>query len=97
MIARTKTDASACGGIAQTAPRLTLQDAETLALKNHPEIRAAENEVAYTNQRIVIDRAAYYPFVTGEGRLAGSGRSTRCGSINDHHPGGFGGLIKRGP
>ena len=58
--------ASACGAIAQTTPRLTLQDAEALALKNHPQIQAAENEVAYANQQIVIDRAPYYPAVFGD-------------------------------
>jgi outer membrane protein len=55
---------------AQTLPVLTLQQAEDLAVKNHPQVQAAQNEVNYANQQIVINRAAYYPDVTGD--LTGS-------------------------
>jgi outer membrane protein len=72
--------ASACGAIAQTAPRLTLQDAEALALKNHPQIQAAENEVAYANQQIVIDRAPYYPVVFGDITGSQANRDARLGT-----------------
>ena len=58
--------AGAWGVVAQTPPQLTLQDAEALALKNHPQIQAAQDEVGFANQQIVISRAQYYPFVTGE-------------------------------
>ena len=51
---------------AQTLPTLTLRQAEDLAVKNHPQIQAAENEVNYANQQIVINRASYYPNVTGD-------------------------------
>ncbi len=51
---------------AQTPPMLTLQQAEALAIKNHPQIQAAQNEVNFANQQIVINRAAYYPGVTGD-------------------------------
>jgi outer membrane protein len=51
---------------AQTPPRLTLQEAEVLALKNHPQVQAAQNEVNFANQQIVINRAPYYPTATGE-------------------------------
>jgi outer membrane protein len=50
---------------AQPLPMLTLQQAEEMAVKNHPQIQAAQNEVNYANQQIVINRAAYYPDVTG--------------------------------
>jgi outer membrane protein len=50
---------------AQTLPVLTLQQAEEMAVKNHPQVQAAQNEVNYANQQIVINRAAYYPDVTG--------------------------------
>ena len=51
---------------AQTPPTLTLHQAEDLAVKNHPQVQAAENEVNYANQQIVINRASYYPNVTGD-------------------------------
>jgi outer membrane protein len=51
--------------VAQTLPVLTLQQAQEMAVKNHPQVQAAQNEVNYANQQIVINRAAYYPDVTG--------------------------------
>jgi outer membrane protein len=51
---------------AQTPATLTLQEAEALAVKNHPQIQAAQNEVNFANQQIVINRAPYYPNVSGE-------------------------------
>jgi len=56
--------------IAQTPPKLTLQQAEAIALHNHPQVQAAQHEVNYSNQQIVENRAAYYPNVTGD--LTGS-------------------------
>ncbi|MEO8049703.1 MAG: TolC family protein [Acidobacteriota bacterium] len=49
----------------QNPPKLTLQQAETMALQNHPQVQAAQHEVNYSNQQIVESRAAYYPNVTG--------------------------------
>ena len=51
---------------AQAPPLLTLQQAEALAIKNHPQIQAAQNEVNFANQQIVINRSAYYPNVIGD-------------------------------
>ncbi|MGA2211755.1 MAG: TolC family protein [Bryobacteraceae bacterium] len=51
---------------AQSPPVLTLQQAQDLAVKNHPQIQAAQYEVNYANQRIVINRSAYYPNVSGD-------------------------------
>jgi outer membrane protein TolC len=51
---------------AQTPPMLTLQQAEEMAVKNHPQIQAAQNEVNFANQQIVINRAPYYPDVKGD-------------------------------
>jgi len=56
----------ASSAIAQTPPRLTLQEAEALAVKNHPQIQAAQNEAEFANQQIVINRAPYYPAVSGD-------------------------------
>jgi outer membrane protein len=57
-----------CGqvGFAQTPPpKLSLKDAEALALKNHPQILAAENEIGYANQQVTEARSAYYPTLNG--------------------------------
>src|SRR5665213_640982 len=54
----------------QNLPQLTLQQAEALAIQNHPQVQAAQNEVNYSNQQIVQSRAAFYPNVTGD--LTGS-------------------------
>jgi outer membrane protein len=51
---------------AQAPPVLTLQQAEAMAIKNHPQIQAAQNEVNYANQQIVENRSAYYPTITGD-------------------------------
>ncbi len=51
---------------AQTPPLLTLQQAEEMAIKNHPQIQAAQNEVNFANQQIVINRSAYYPDLSGD-------------------------------
>jgi outer membrane protein len=51
---------------AQAPPVLTLQQAEEMAIKNHPQLQAAQNEVNFANQQIVINRSAYYPDVTGD-------------------------------
>ena len=56
--------------IAQTPPKLTLQQAEAIALQNHPQVQAAQHELNYSNQQIIENRAAYYPNVTGD--LTGS-------------------------
>jgi outer membrane protein len=51
---------------AQTPPKLTLQEAEAIAIQNHPQIQAAQNEVNYAKQQIVENRSAYYPNIAGE-------------------------------
>jgi len=51
---------------ASNRPTLTLQEAEALAIQNHPQIQAAQHEVNYSNQLIVENRSAYYPNVTGD-------------------------------
>src|SRR5579863_6196589 len=54
----------------QSLPGLTLQQAEAIAIQNHPQIQAAQFEVNYSNQLIVETRSSYYPNVTGD--LTGS-------------------------
>jgi outer membrane protein len=52
--------------LAQSPAMLTLQQAQELAVKNHPQIQAAQNEANYASQQIVINRSAYYPDVTAD-------------------------------
>jgi outer membrane protein len=53
--------------LAQNPPaRLTLREAEDLALKNHPQVLAAENEAAAAGQQVIVARSAYYPFLNGD-------------------------------
>ena len=51
--------------LAQAPPaKLTLKEAEALALKNHPHVLAAESEVAAAGQEVREARSAYYPDVS---------------------------------
>jgi outer membrane protein len=53
--------------LAQPAPvKLSLQDAEALALKNHPQVLAAQHVQSAMNQRIDETRSAYYPTLSGD-------------------------------
>jgi outer membrane protein len=47
-------------------PRLTLVQAEALAIKNHPQVATAQNVAAAAGQHVTEARAAYYPTVNGE-------------------------------
>ena len=50
-----------------TAPvQLTLKDAEALALKNHPQVLAAQATVLEFNEHVVEQRSAYFPTLEGE-------------------------------
>src|SRR6202041_1470510 len=60
--------------------RLKLSDAEALALKNHPQVLAAQNETSAQNQRIVETRSAYYPTVDGEMTASAANIGARLGA-----------------
>ncbi|HTV53362.1 MAG TPA: TolC family protein [Terriglobia bacterium] len=69
------------GTLAQTPPpTLTLQQAETIALKNHPQVFAAQYNQLASDQVVREVRSAYYP--TAYGSLTGSDadRDTRLGA-----------------
>jgi outer membrane protein len=73
-------------GLTQTLPpKLTLKDAEVLALKNHPQILAAESEVGYANQQIVETKSAYYPALSADitGSQANHGSRIGAGYLTD--------------
>ncbi|HTW63462.1 MAG TPA: TolC family protein [Bryobacteraceae bacterium] len=67
---------------AQAPPLLTLEQAEATAIKNHPQIQAAQNEVNFANQQIVINRAPYFPTVTGDVTGSQSYSGSRLGAGN---------------
>lgn len=67
---------------AQTPPALTLQQAEAMAIKNHPQIQAAQNEINYANQQVVINRSSYYPTITGDVTGSQSYDGSRIGAGN---------------
>ena len=53
------------------APKLTLKDAEAMALRNHPLLQAATFEAEAANQVTREEKSAYYPTATGS--LTGAG------------------------
>ena len=66
---------------AQTPPpKLTLKDAEALAIKNHPQVLAAQSEVGYANQQVVGTRSAYYPIVDADVTGSAANRGSRIGA-----------------
>jgi outer membrane protein len=65
---------------AQNPPRLTLQDAVAIAVKNHPQIQAAQDEVNFAHQQIVINRAPYYPAINGELTASQANDAARIGA-----------------
>jgi outer membrane protein len=61
--------ALACGLLAQTPPSpppLTLKDAEALAIKNHPQVQAAQLNYQASQQAVAEARSAYYPTLQGD-------------------------------
>ena len=58
-----------------TPVQLTLKDAEVLALKNHPQVLAAQATLLEFNQLVVETRSAYFPMLDGE--FTGSGGNPR--------------------
>jgi len=63
---------------------LTLEQARQLALANHPQLRAAQFSAAAAHQRVIEQRAAYFPTVAGDltGVKSDDGRIA-AGSLNN--------------
>lgn len=60
-------------------PPLTLQQAQALALKNHPQVLASQYNMLASYQVIREQRAAYFPTIAGEIDGSEADRSTRLG------------------
>jgi outer membrane protein len=61
---------STMNALAQSPARLTLQDAKAMAIANHPQVLAAQNEAAFSNQQVIEARAPYFPTLDAD--LTGS-------------------------
>ncbi len=68
-----------------TGPVLSLQDAQTLALKNHPQVLASQAEYLRAGQITTQARSAYYPTLNGEVTGAQANINSRLGAgvLND--------------
>jgi outer membrane protein len=76
--------AMACGlpVYSQAGPpvQLSLRQAEDLALKNHPQVRAAENEAGAMGQMVVEAKAPYYPALAGDVTGSAANQEARIGA-----------------
>jgi outer membrane protein len=72
-------------GVAQDVVRLSLQDAEQQALRNHPAIRAGEYATLAAGEAVREVRSAYMPTVYGSftGVQAQSGSVLTAGGLNN--------------
>jgi outer membrane protein len=69
----------------QTAPALTLQQAQDLALKNQPKLLASEAYAQHAGQLVREAKSAYYPSINGEitGSQANNGARIGAGFMTD--------------
>lgn len=70
---------------AQSAQTLTLQQAEQLAIQNHPLIQAASNMASAAKAQVTEARSAYYPTVYGSLTGVGAENASRiaAGGLNN--------------
>jgi outer membrane protein len=61
-------------------PMLTLQQAETIALKNHPQVFAAQYNALASEQGIRAEKSRYYPLAIGNVTGVDADRDTRIGA-----------------
>ncbi len=66
-------------------PPLTLQDAQAMALKNHPQVLASQANYLRAGEIVTEARSAYYPALNGEitGAQANVNSRLGAGAIND--------------
>ncbi|MDE3166996.1 MAG: TolC family protein [Acidobacteriota bacterium] len=74
--------AAAAAMFGQTLPavKLSLQDAEAQALKNHPQVLASQNAASAMGQQVVQEKAAYYPVVAGDVTGSAANQQARIGA-----------------
>jgi len=66
---------------------LTLQEAEKIAVQNHPQIQIAEHRAAYAQAQVVQAQSAYYPLLSGDMTGVDSDANARItgGPLNSPH------------
>jgi outer membrane protein len=76
---------SSCPAVAQAPQKLTLKQAETIAIANHPQIKAASLAAAAAEQVTTQVRSAYYPSAYGNltGVKAVTGTRLAAGALNN--------------
>jgi len=69
----------------QSAQKLTLQEAEQIAIQNHPRVQAALNLASAAKSQVTEARAAYYPTVYGSltGAYAENNSRIAAGFLNN--------------
>jgi outer membrane protein len=77
--------AAARSGLAQNPPALSLQDAERMALANHPQIQAAQFGSQAAREAVREARSAYFPTAFGSitGADAENGSRIAAGALNN--------------
>jgi outer membrane protein len=70
---------------AQNTQKLTLQEAQQIAIQNHPRIQAAMNLASAAKAQVTEARSAYYPTVYGSLTGAGAENNSRvaAGALNN--------------
>jgi len=70
---------------AQAVERLTLEQAEQVALKNHPQVQAAVSLAAAAESQVTEQRSAYYPTAFGSVTAVGAENNSRiaAGALNN--------------
>ena len=75
----------AVAGFGQNAQKITLKDAEKIAIANHPRAQEAQMNALAAGERVVETRSAYFPMVFGS--LTGAGALDRsrlaAGGLNN--------------
>ena len=71
--------------LAQNGQKLTLQEAEQVAIQNHPRIQAAMNLASAAKAQVTEARSAYYPTVYGSLTGVGAENNSRvaAGALNN--------------
>lgn len=78
--------ALACGPLAaQNTQKLSLHDAEQIAIQNHPQIQAAVNMASAAKAQVTEQRSAYYPTAYGSLTAVDSENNSRiaAGALNN--------------
>jgi outer membrane protein len=65
---------------APQGPILTLKDAEALALKNHPQVLAAQYASLVSHEMVREQMSAYYPTIFGSVTASAADQNTRIGA-----------------